>query len=280
MSGAGKTQALKCLEDLGYFCIDNLPVGLVPRFADLITESDARIKKVAMGIDIRIVSTALTHKTFAVIFSSTLNLLRSRGIDYRVVFLDADNPVLIKRFSETRRKHPLGKNIISGISEERKQLTPIRALADKIINTSNITLSQLKETLSELVEIKVSKEMIINVVSFGYKFGLPLDADIALDVRFLPNPAYVDRLKKLTGTSERVRKFIKSKRITRRFLKKLFSLLAFLLPNFVKEGKSYLTIAVGCTGGRHRSVVMAQEIKEHLLRKNYTVRVAHRDIDK
>lgn len=273
LSGAGKSQALKFLEDFGFFCVDNLPIALIPQFAELLDRSD-RFGQVAMGIDIR-------EGAFLRGFSHYLAELRKKGFNHRILFLDASDEVLLKRFSETRHRHPLhGRKLLEAIQEERKTLLHIKAMADKVVDTSNLTLGELKEILSGTLELRRVEEMSLSVVSFGYKYGLPLDADLVVDVRFLPNPNYVPRLKRMSGLDRAVQNYVLEFPISRKFMRDFLSLLKYLLPLYIKEGKSYLTLAIGCTGGRHRSVFFANGIAQKLLRQGYAVKELHRDINK
>jgi UPF0042 nucleotide-binding protein len=270
ISGAGKSQALKCFEDFGFFCIDNLPIALMDHFGDLLARSPD-LRRVALGVDIR-------EGRFLEGLPSILKRLRGRGVEHRIIFLDASDQVVIQRFSETRHRHPLGKKVDQAIREERRRLTPIKAVADKIIDTSAMALGELKERLSETLELTRAREMALNILSFGYKFGLPIDADLVLDMRFLPNPYYVPRLRRLTGLDSRVQKYILGQPIARKFLDALVPLLSGLLPHYVREGKSYLTIAIGCTGGHHRSVFVARYLAQKLRSTGYSIQEFHRDI--
>lgn len=272
MSGAGKSQAINCFEDFGFFCVDNLPVALLPRMAELCAQSGRPLRRVALGIDIR--ERGFLHDFFTIIH----NLKRSK-VDCRIVFLDADDKTLFRRFSETRRRHPLGKSVREGVSEERRRLLHIKEHADKIVDTSAMTLSELKESVSGLLAVRQTYEMQLGVVSFGYKYGLPVDVDIVWDVRFLPNPNYVPRLRSRTGQQPAVRRYVLSNPLAQRFEKTFFKLILESLPYYVREGKSYLTVAVGCTGGRHRSVVIAEALQGFLTGHGFKVRVHHRDID-
>jgi len=272
MSGAGKSHAINCFEDFGFFCVDNLPVALLPRMADLCVRSGGPLHRVALGIDVR-------EGTFLHDFHDTLANLKKDGVDCRIVFLDADDKTLFRRFSETRRRHPLGKSVREGVREERHRLLKIKEMAHKIVDTSNMTLSELKETVSGLLDVRQANEMQLGVISFGYKYGLPADVDIIWDVRFLPNPNYVRKLHRRTGQDPAVRHYVLSNPLAQHFQRKFFSLLLESLPHYMREGKSYLTVAVGCTGGRHRSVVMAESLKEYLSGHGFKVRVHHRDID-
>ena len=272
ISGAGKSQAIKCLEDFEFFCVDNLPAPLIPKFADLILESGTSMQKVALGIDLR-------EGKFFKDLSKDLQKFKEKKINTWILFLDADHGTLVKRFSETRRRHPTGKGIEEGIKEERKSLREIRAEADKIIDTTNLTLSELKEMVASSLPTTPERNLHISIYSFGYKYGIPADADMVWDVRFLPNPNYVPSLHHKTGLSQAVRNYVLKKKETPLFLKKIFSILSFCLPKYIKEGKSHLTIAIGCTGGRHRSVTIAESLASYLKKNEYPVAIHHRDLD-
>ena len=272
MSGAGKSQALKSFEDLGFYCVDNLPIALIPAFAGLI-QTRRYLKNVALGIDIR-------EGRFFKDFVRSLDNLRKLGLDYKVVFLDASDEALTQRFSETRHRHPLGKNIAAAVKQERRILTDLKARANKVIDTSKLTLGELKETLSAALELKRTAEMKLSVISFGYKYGIPLDADIVMDVRFLPNPYYIPSLRKKTGLDAPVGRYLRRQPGFKNFLKTYAGQIMALLPLYIKEGKSYLTIAIGCTGGRHRSVHIAGEIARILAAGGFSVSEHHRDIRK
>ncbi len=272
MSGAGKSQVINCFEDFGFFCTDNLPIALLPKMADLSIRSGGPLHRVALGIDVR--EGSFLHDLY-----DTINNLKKDGVDCRIVFLDADDKTLYRRFSETRRRHPLGKSVRDGVREERRRLAKLKGMAHKIIDTSNMTLSELKESVSGLLELRRADEMQLGVISFGYKYGVPTDVDIVWDVRFLPNPHYVQRLKPYTGQDAPVRRYVLSNPVAQHFEKKFFGLLLESLPYYMREGKSYLTVAIGCTGGRHRSVAIAERLKEVLSQHHYPVRVHHRDID-
>lgn len=274
LSGAGKTQAIRSLEDLGFFCVDNLPPALLPKFADLCYQTEGRIDRVALVIDIR------GGKFFDDLFES-LSQFKMQNYDYEILFLDADDEVLIKRFKESRRSHPLAPDgrVADGIEEERKKLAEVKSKADNIINTSNLTPRQLKEEIIHIfLEGKKFEGIIISVVSFGFKYGIPLDSDLVFDVRFLPNPYYVETLKKKSGKDEPVRAYVMRWPEARQFLDKVADMTEFLIPYYIKEGKTHLVISVGCTGGRHRSVVMANNIYEMLRKNGHRVVVDHRDI--
>lgn len=270
MSGAGKSQALKCFEDFGYYCIDNLPVGLFPAFAKQMQEKKY-LRHVALGVDIR-------EGRYVKNFNSVLDSLIHEGYEPKIIFLDATDEAIVRRFSETRHRHPLGKTIQEAIKEERAILSGIKTKANRIIDTTKLKLGELKEIISGLLEVKQAKEMQLSVVSFGYKHGLPLDADIVMDVRFLPNPYYVPELKEKTGLDKEIRDYLDSKYGCKQFLNIYTRQLMMILPLYIKEGKSYLTIAIGCTGGHHRSVYVASQLAKKLLDSGYSVSEYHRDI--
>lgn len=272
LSGAGKSQAAKCLEDLGYFCVDNLPPSLIPKFAELCNVS-ANLRNVAVVLDIR------GEEIFGDLLSNLRELQRDH-IPHRVLFLDASDPVLVRRFSETRRKHPLSARgrVSDSIAAEREELKPIRDAADVIIDTSTLTLSALKEKLAHAVSgIAEERMMSVSIVAFGYKYGIPLDADLVFDVRFLPNPNYVPELQPLTGDNQAVIDYLDKAPEVQAFKKQLSGFLDFLLPQFLQEGKSHLTIGIGCTGGRHRSVYIANELAQHLQTQRIKAFVERRD---
>jgi UPF0042 nucleotide-binding protein len=276
LSGAGKSQAIKCLEDIGFFCVDNLPTMLIPKFAELCTQSRGRLKRVALGIDIR-------EGGFLKGLFDELSFLRKNHFSYEILFLEARTEVLINRYSETRRKHPLNghKSLLAAIEGERSKMARLRRLADYIINTSDANIHQLKERLVRIFSVPgASRPLSVNVLSFGYRHGVPAEVDIMFDVRFLPNPNYVPRLKSSSGNEKKVADYVLRSPVSRRFLDKLEDMMEFLLPQFTKEGKSYLTVAFGCTGGRHRSVVFANRLGEYLKDKGFDTNVSHRDIRK
>ncbi|OQA91542.1 MAG: glmZ(sRNA)-inactivating NTPase [Elusimicrobia bacterium ADurb.Bin231] len=271
ISGAGKSQAIKCFEDLGFFCVGNMPLFLVDKFLALsLNSKDARFRKIALVIDIR------EGVTLADFYGVMSNLPVKPG----VIFFDASNETIIRRFSETRRKHPLGRRVSDAVKLERTILTEIKAHADKVIDTTNMTLQELKETIASVLKISQKTEMRLSVISFGYKYGIPPDADIVMDVRFLPNPNYIRYLKKMTGRDGKVDRYLMKFPQTKKFMKAFFGIVDDIIPQYVKEGKSYLTIAIGCTGGRHRSVVIANRLKKFLIKNKFLVIVQHRDIDK
>lgn len=272
ISGAGKSQAIKCMEDFGYFCVDNLPAPLLPKFADLIVESGEAMRKSAMGIDVR-------EGRLIQDLPKYVKAFHSRGIATWILFLDSDDSALLRRYSETRRKHPMSNDVMDGIRLERKALRDVRAQADKIIDTSNLTLSELKEMVASSLPVSVKKQLHVSVCSFGFKYGLPVDADLVWDVRFLPNPHYVANLRPKTGLNREVREYVMNSKGSRAFLTKFSELAAQCLPFYVAEGKSHLTIAIGCTGGRHRSVTIAEKLAKFLKGKGCHVTVRHRDLD-
>jgi UPF0042 nucleotide-binding protein len=272
ISGAGKSQALKIFEDFGFFCVDNLPVGLSESFSDLLMKSPEH-KNVALGMDIR-------GGEFLRGFADSIKGLRRRGWDCRIIFLDAADNVVVRRFSETRHRHPLGKNVLAAVREERQDLVEIKAMADKIIDTSSLTLGELKEKISRAMARTRSQDMSLSIVSFGYKYGLPLDADLVMDVRFMPNPNYRPKLKNKTGLHAEVQSYVRRQPFAKEFLNQFVRLVKGLIPRYIKEGKSYLTIAIGCTGGRHRSVYVSHSIVKTLEKAGYHVNEFHRDIGK
>lgn len=276
LSGAGKTQTIRCLEDIGFFCIDNLPPALIPKFAELCYQSKGKIDRIAIVVDIR------GRNFFDNIFAS-LKSLEDMGLKYEILFLDAQDDVLIKRFKESRRNHPLsqGRRIEDAILEERKRLEDIKSKASHIIDTSRLTVRQLKEEINKIYIMGENFEsLIITVTSFGFKYGIPLDCDLVFDVRFIPNPYYIDELKRLSGNDKAVFDYVFKWDETNKFVEKTTELLEFLIPNYIKEGKSQLVIGIGCTGGRHRSVAIANKIYENLKNNNHTVLISHRDITK
>jgi len=276
MSGAGKTQAIKHLEDLGFFCVDNLPPALMPKMAELCLQSDGKLRRLALGIDIR--GGQFFHHII-----HALDELEKMGFTYQILFMDASDETLVRRYKESRRRHPLALQgrILEGIRKERKLLQELRGRATLIIDTSNLKVSQLRRELSEFfTKDPKGPGLHVNVVSFGFKHGLVMDADLVFDVRFLPNPHYVDDLKNLTGETKAVQDYVMKWSVTGQFWRRLTGLLAFLLPQYVAEGKSQLTIAIGCTGGQHRSVCLAIKLGEWLKQRGYSYTVEHRDIPK
>ena len=277
MSGAGRSTALRVLEDAGYFCVDNLPISLIEKFSELIYPGNTEVTKVALGIDIR------SGKAFDEL-AAVLEELTVAGVNYEILFLDASDEVLVKRYKETRRTHPLAQDgrVADGIREERRRLEFLKKQADYIIDTSSLLTRELKQELDKIfVQNKNFKNLVISVLSFGFKYGIPTDSDLVFDVRFLPNPYYYEDLRKLSGNDRPVQDFVMGFEVSHRFLDKLIDMIQFLIPNYVLEGKNQLVISIGCTGGKHRSVTLANKLYERL-RENtdYAVRIEHRDIEK
>ena len=274
MSGAGKTQVMRVMEDLGYFCVDNLPPALIPKFAELCEQSAGRVTKIALVVDIR-------GGEFFDQLMQVLGEMDQQDILTEVLFLEASDETLIHRYKETRRRHPLAPEgrISEGIRRERDRLEYVRGRATHIIDTSNLTTQQLKERITELYEnANDTVRLHITIVSFGFKYGIPLDADMVFDVRFLPNPFYVEPLRRKSGENQLVQEYISKWPVTHQFLNRLQSFVDFLIPHYVKEGKSQLVIAVGCTGGLHRSVFVSTKIRDLLVSQGYQVSLEHRDI--
>ncbi|HHW09692.1 MAG TPA: RNase adapter RapZ [Firmicutes bacterium] len=274
LSGAGKSEAVRCFEDMGFFCVDNLPPALIPKFAELCTQSAGKVKRVAIVSDIR------GGDFFDSLFDA-LQTLENDGILYQIIYLEASNDCLIKRFKQTRRRHPMASegSILEGIMAERRRLEGLRGRAHKIIDTSNLTTRQLHAELARTYGERESDRLTVTFISFGFKHGVPLDADMVFDVRFLPNPHYVESLQPLTGNHPDVVKYVMGWAVTKRFLAKVCDLLDFLLPQFVSEGKTHLIIGIGCTGGQHRSVMIANHLGKFVQHLGYNTRVDHRDID-
>ncbi|MDO4295514.1 MAG: RNase adapter RapZ [bacterium] len=277
MSGAGKTTALKILEDFGFYCVDNLPIPLMEKFAELVLESTGDIKDAALGIDIRGGDD----------FEQLQEILRNwklRNFNFEILFLDSGDDILIKRYKETRRSHPLaaGGRVDKGIAKEREKIAFLRREASVILDTSNLLTRELRQELEQIfLKGKEYRNLYVTVLSFGFKYGIPVDADLVFDVRFLPNPYYVDALRALSGNDREVQEYVMRGGKAQTFLEKLHDMLMFLLPNYVQEGKNQLVIAIGCTGGKHRSVTIANALYEKLLvQSNYGVRIEHRDIEK
>jgi len=276
LSGAGKSYAIKCFEDMGFFCVDNLPTTLIPTFADLIMRSEQPIHRVALGVDVR-------EGAYRSRLLDTIRELRARGHGVEVLFLEASEESLVRRYHETRRRHPLAGegNALDGIRAERRALSNLREIADRILDTSALTVHQLKDRLVELyVAPKARPGLATSLVSFGFKHGVPFDADLVFDVRFLPNPHFVESLRPLDGRDERVRAFVMDHPESKEMLRRLEDFLKFVLPCYEREGKAYLTIAIGCTGGRHRSVTLAEELGRFLSGLGYAPTVVHRDLDR
>lgn len=277
MSGAGKSTALKMLEDIGYFCVDNLPIALVTKFGEMLTTPDSELNRVALGIDVRS-GEALDG------LEQHLKELDEKGISYEILFLDAKSDVLVKRYKETRRQHPLGGigHVDVGIAKEREKISFLKLRATYILDTSKMLTRELKAELEKIfVEGKDFKNLYVTVMSFGFKYGIPQDADIVLDVRFLPNPYYIEDLKEKTGNDPEVQDYVMNNERAELFVKKLEDLVQFLLPNYIWEGKNQLVIAIGCTGGKHRSVTLANRLYEFVSgNEHYGARIEHRDIEK
>lgn len=277
MSGAGKSTALKVLEDTGYFCVDNLPIPLFLKFVEMSAQPDANLDKVAIGIDIR------GGRSFARL-AEELDVLKEKEIPHEILYLDAGDDVLVKRYKETRRSHPLAKDgrLDKGIAAERKELEFLKMRSTYIIDTSNLLTRELNQEIRKIfVEGKEYKNLYVTILSFGFKYGIPSDADLVFDVRFLPNPYYIEELKEKTGQDKAVQQYVMDNDKASVFLEKVTDLLEFLLPNYILEGKNQLVIAVGCTGGKHRSVTLANAIYEKMKEKeDYGFRIEHRDITK
>jgi len=277
LSGSGKTTALKVLEDIGFYCIDNLPPILFPKFIELCDVFTwEEITKIALGMDIR-------ERTFLKEYPEIFSQLRVKGYNLEIVFLESSEPVLVRRYSETRRQHPLAAegSILDGIRKEKAQLAELKKEAHIVIDTSEYTVHDLQKKIFSAFRLPSTKsKLTIHLVSFGYRFGIPFDADMVIDVRFIPNPYFVDSLRSLSGNEEEVKNFVAQKQETKRFLNKFEELLEFLIPLYEEEGKSNLTLAVGCTGGRHRSVAVVNLLKDFFDRSIYFLHVRHRDVDK
>ena len=277
LSGAGKSRTADVLEDLDYYCVDNMPVALIPRFAEFCTAMAGRYEKVALVTDVR-------EKDGFGELLSTLDKLRESEITCRILYLDADVPVLIRRYKESRRPHPLaarGVSVEEAVRKEMTLLAPVRERADFVVNTSRLTLGQLQSRLYELLCGTGQKRGLdVTVLSFGYKYGLPAEADLVFDARFLPNPFYVDELREKSGLDLPVREYVFSSQQARTFMEQLEAMLEFLIPLYIEEGKLSLTVAIGCTGGRHRSVALAAALNDHLLAKELSSVNVNRDIDK
>lgn len=274
LSGSGKTLVSRALEDSGWFCVDNLPTALVPSFGELLRRSP-ELRRSALVVDVR--ERGFTER-FPTVYRG---LKRQAGISPSLVFLEADDRTLVRRFSETRRPHPLAgrQPAIEGIRAEREALRPIRKMADVILDTSRFTVHELRDYVRERYDVRAEGgRMVVSVLSFGYKYGIPAEADLVFDARFLPNPNFVPELRRLSGTDSRVVTYLKRQPETGTFLRRVLSLVGFVLPRHEREGRSYLTIAVGCTGGRHRSVMLANAVGAAVRRKGFPVRVDHRDL--
>jgi len=275
LSGAGKSHALKCFEDVGYFCVDNLPPALLPTFVELCHQQGGEIKNVALGIDIR-------ERVFFADLTGILQRIKDLGHSLELLFLEARDAVLVRRFSESRRPHPLLPElpVLEGVRFEKERLSEIRSHADRIIDTSNLSVHELRDLLSRHFSHEQSRRLTISLITFGYKFGVPYDIDLLFDVRFLRNPYFVPDLKPLTGEDPRVRSYVLEDPDAKGFLDRLEAFFTFLIPLFERERRSYLNVGIGCTGGRHRSVVIAKRLQESFASAGYHVTLSHRDLTK
>lgn len=278
MSGSGKSSVMDVMEDIGYYCIDNIPPKLIPQFVDLCRKSDSAIDRIAVAVDIR------TGDMFAEIFRAWQSLKTEPDVTVRVIFIEADDEVIVKRYKETRRKHPLDEkfngNLHEAIQYERNQLSQLREVADYYIETSGFTASQLKEQVKTIFLEHTSDSLMIKVMSFGFKYGVSTESDLVFDVRCLPNPYYVKELKNHTGIESCVQDYVMGFEQSQKLFEKLTDLIDYLIPMYVQEGKSRLVIAFGCTGGKHRSITFAEYMAKHLINKGYKVQKYHRDITK
>ena len=275
LSGGGKTLALQSLEDMGFFCVDNLPPTFLEKFADLCVQSEGKVSKVAVVCDLR-------GGEFFASLSEALNDLEKVGINYEILFFEASDEVLVNRYKESRRRHPVSPqgSILEGIHMEREQLAELRGKAHRVFDSSDLTARQMKDKIRVLFgKNNDPARMTISVMSFGFKYGIPMDADTIIDVRFLPNPFYVEKLKPLTGKARLVKDYIFSSEVTTLFIEKFFSLIEFIIPYYLKEGKNHLVIGIGCTGGKHRSVAVAERTAEFLRERKYFCIVNHRDME-
>jgi RNase adapter protein RapZ len=274
LSGSGKSTILKTFEDLGYYCVDNLPVELIPTFSELHVYGNAEIERAALLVDAR---EGEQLKRLPALYKQIC-----REMNATLVFIEANDDALLRRFSETRRPHPLGHNrpIREGLSRERDLMAPIRKLADVVIDTTRFNVHELRQFIIHRFQSDISRPLLVSLVSFGYRYGIPADADLVFDVRFLPNPHFIPRLRNLSGQNPKVARYIRSFKQTGEFLRRIDGLLAYLIPHYIREGKSYLTIAFGCTGGHHRSVMMAEALRRGLAKHGYTTKVVHRDLEK
>ncbi len=277
MSGAGKSTALKMMEDIGYFCVDNLPIALIEKFAELADLQDAELQKVAVGVDIR------SGQTLGEL-QDVLDRLQQKGMKFDILYLDSQDDVLVKRYKETRRSHPLAGNerVDKGIQEERQRMEFLRKQASYIVDTSNMLTRELKAELEKIfVRNQDYKNLFITIVSFGFKYGIPTDCDLVFDVRFLPNPYYVEGLRSKTGNDREIQEYVMQFPEAWEFMRRLEDMVKFLIPNYIVEGKTQLVIGVGCTGGKHRSVTLANALFERLAdREGYGIKIEHRDIQK
>ncbi|TFG92698.1 MAG: RNase adapter RapZ [Candidatus Atribacteria bacterium] len=276
LSGAGKSIAVKCFEDAGFFCVDNIPSQLILKFAEICLKSKGKLSKIALVVDIR-------GGIFFKELYKSLDYLKELGINREILFLEANDDILVNRFSGTRRKHPLNifNSILKNIQAEREQLKELRSQANLIIDTSNLAPKQLSnKIIRNFIKSSKKQQIQITLISFGYKYGLPIDVDVVFDVRFLPNPFYVDKLKRLSGKNKKIIKYVTEFPVTQHFMEVYFDLLNYLIPYYLKEGKTYLSVAFGCTGGRHRSVTLINNLANYLEKKGYKLFVNHRDMNK
>ena len=273
LSGSGKSEAMRALEDMGFYCVDNLPPALITKFAELCYQPNSSIDKVALGIDIR-------GREFFEALHDSLNYLKTQDYKYEILFLDCSDDVLLKRYKMTRRNHPLSKNIQipEGIKQEREIMEPLRSVSSSIIDTTNMKPKDLKEEIEKIFSNgKENSKLTISMVSFGFKHGIPSDCDLVFDVRFLPNPYYIEELRPKTGDDKEVRDYVMNSKISEEFYEKLSDMIQFLVPQYIEEGKHHLVIGIGCTGGRHRSVTISNMIYDELNNKGYRVVKKHRD---
>ncbi|RDY21979.1 RNase adapter RapZ [Criibacterium bergeronii] len=274
MSGSGKSEAMNVMEDMGYYCIDNLPPEIIPKMVTLSADSKGTLNKIALGVDIR-------GYQFLEEINNALNFLEESGFDYQIIFLESSDETIVKRYKMSRRRHPLsnGDDILQGIFKEKTLLADIRKKADYIVDTSNFLPIDLRGEIMSLFNDDIkNKELMITIVSFGFKYGIPIDADLVFDVRFMPNPYYVIEMRHHTGNDQDVQDYVMNNETSIEFIKKLEDILDFLIPMYIKEGKNHLVIAIGCTGGRHRSVTVSNLIYSYLLKQKYSVFLKHRDI--
>jgi len=273
LSGSGKSTVLKTFEDLGFYCVDNLPVDLIPTFSELHMQAGGEIERAALLVDAR------EGDQLARLPAIYRRICREQPVT--LVFMDSTDEALVRRFSETRRPHPFGRDlsVFESLRRERALMAPIRKLADVVIDTTKFNVHELRQFIAQRFQKTSPRPLLVSLMSFGYRYGLPTDADLVFDVRFLPNPHFVPQLRRYSGKDQRVARYIRSFPQTGEFLRRIEGLLAYLIPHYIREGKSYLTIAIGCTGGRHRSVMLAQAISRALTRRGYTAKVVHRDID-
>lgn len=275
LSGAGKSVAIKCFEDLDFFCVDNIPPQLIPKFSEMCLKSRGKLYKIAFVVDIR-------GEIFFREIDKSLRELEGMKIHPEILFLDARDEVIVRRFSETRRKHPLqfSQSILENVNQERKRLKELKSRASMIIDTSHLSPRQLNIEIQRYFQRETIKGIQISLMSFGYKYGMPIDVDLVFDARFLPNPYYNNELSELSGKDDKIKDYLMQFPVTQQFIERFFSLIDFIIPYYIKEGKNYLSVAIGCTGGRHRSVFLVEHFHQLLKPKNYNIFVRHRDIKK